>query len=1003
MQDRKEQSRAEVARLVERYQGFTTAQRRAYNEEETKKDFILPLFKALGWDVDQKEEVAAEVSASKGRVDYAFKLHGVPHLYVEAKGLGNDLTDPKWARQAITYAYHQGVTWAVLVSFSHLKVFNANIGATDAGARLLLNLPAGDLLGNFDRLWWLSKESVQGKTLEQEAETLGLLPHRTPVEKRLYGQLRDWRERLFNSIARYEHHLSPPEIDEVIQRLFNRLIFMRTCEDRGLETQELLSALHRYRDRQLPGNPPLLQELRRLFKYYDRYYDSDLFALHPVDTIHIDDPLLEEMLSGLHGVPGGLADYDFSLIDADILGAVYEQYLGHVAQEAIQRGKRAQQQLRLGLPGETTYEITSKRERRKEQGIYYTPLWVTDYIVRQTVGAFIEEHQKRPDAIYDLKILDLSCGSGSFLIRAYDRLLRWQADTTGIPLEQLTQEYRMPLLKNNIFGVDLDQQAIEIARLNLLLRALAERALLPSLADNVVRGNSLISGTPADLKGFFGDNWEEKRPFTWEQVFPKVMQEGGFDVVIGNPPYVRIQTQDRKEADYFRANYQSARGSFDLSVLFVEKGLGLLKPGGRLGFITSGKFLKSQYGDDLEVLIQENATVETIVDVSQQQVFADATTYPVVLVLQKTKRVANLTYRQLPAEAQVETLMAQDVEALPTISVPQDAIASGVWPPLAGTAKSLSEKMASCSTSLGNLSQNVFQGLITSADKVYHLKKVKESRIGVIQVHSEALQKDVEMESAVLKPLVSGKHVSRYAVAPVQTLLLFPYDVQDGKAQLIPASEFEARFPLVWEYLNQNRATLENRESGKMRHERWYAFGRTQSLGLHDYPKFTVPRLVHRLECAYDGEGKYYLDNVDVGGVLLKDNSRRNYLYVMGLLNSQLLDWQFQQISAPFRGGYRSANRQFLEPLPIRRIDFGNATDKALRDGLVALVERMLVLQERARPLRGTGLSEEQDVQREIERVDRQIDGVVYELYGLTEGERRLVEGENVTVSRSLL
>ncbi len=178
-----------------------------------------------------------------------------------------------------------------------------------------------------------------------------------------------------------------------------------------------------------------------------------------------------------------------------------------------------------------------------------------------------------------------------------------------------------------------------------------------------------------------------------------------------------------------------------------------------------------------------------------------------------------------------------------------------------------------------------------------------------------------------------------------------------------------------------------------MRHERWYAYVYPKNLALHDYPKLAVPRLVHRLECAYDGEGKLYLDNVDVGGVLLKESSRENYLYVMGLLNSCLLDWQFRQISAPFRGGYRSANWQFLEPLPIRRIDFSNASDKAMHDGLVVLIERMLELQRRVQPVRGTGLSEEQDLLREVERVDAEIDKLVYDLYGLTEAERRVVEG----------
>ena len=738
----------------------------------------------------------------------------------------------------------------------------------------------------------------------------------------------------------------------------------------------------------------MLQELRRIFRRYAESYDSDLFSPHRVDVQHFDEPILAEILAGLYGVPGGMADYDFSLIDADILGAVYEQYLGYVAQESKRRDQEIQRRMELGIPGEITYEITEKAQRRKEQGIYYTPLWVVDYIVRQTVGRFIEEHQKRPDAIHELKILDMACGSGSFLIRAYDELLKWQAQQAGMPIERLTQEYRTPLLLNNIYGVDLDPQAVEIARLNLLLRALAHRELLPSLADNVRRGNSLIYGTEEELRPYFGDAWADKRRFNWEEEFPAVMERGGFDVVIGNPPYVRIQSLDRREADYYRANHSTAFGSFDVSILFLERGIELLRPGGFLGFITSGRFLKAEYGKRLQGLLRAKVSVERIVDLSAHQVFAEATNYPVIILLRKEVRERALRYTALPTAILDATAVSPvEVGRLGYVETDQDALGKGVWPPPVGEDATLVRKLASCSDLLKVLTTNIFQGLITSADRVYHLQKTDQPSPEVYRVHSRTLDRAVEIEGTLLKPLLTGKEVHRYYLSDQPWLLLFPYFVKEGKVSLIPESDFRSRFPKAWEYLTLNRRGLEEREKGKMRNDRWYAFGRTQSMGLHDYPKLAIPHLVYRLECFYDNGGQYYLDNVDVGGVLLKDGSHRNYLYTMGLLNSRLLNWYFQKISIPFRGGYRSANRQFLEPLPIRRIDFSDATDKEMHGALVALVERMLALQERLKPLWGSGLSEEHDLLREVERVDADIDKLVYDLYGLTEAERRLVEG----------
>ena len=214
----------------------------------------------------------------------------------------------------------------------------------------------------------------------------------------------------------------------------------------------------------------------------------------------------------------------------------------------------------------------------------------------------------------------------------------------------------------------------------------------------------------------------------------------------------------------------------------------------------------------------------------------------------------------------------------------------------------------------------------------------------------------------------------------------------EGKAELITPEEFASRYPRCWDYLLQNKKTLEDREHGKMRHERWYAFGRTQNLTLHDLRKIAIPRLVKRLEAVYDGDGMFYLDNVDVKS--LKDTSNENYLYILALLNSQLLNYCFRQISVPFRGDFRSANRQFLEPLPIHRIDPANKADVEMRDRIVQLVERMLNLKKRIATKANAHDSEREDLEREAEHIDREIDLAVYNLYGLTEAERRLVETE---------
>lgn len=635
----KEQAKNQISELVSVFNQLTQKQISQYNEETTKKNFILPLFEKLGWEV-YTDEVGAEENVSGGRVDYAFKIGGVPRFYLEAKKLGTDIFDVNYAKQAITYAYNKGINWAILTNFKDILVFYA-LAETSNPSNARLHFTNTDFVTDFEKLWLLSKESIASGLLDKEAEKLGIVPTKRPptVEKKLFGQLRQWREALSKQLLLHDQTFNPKSqdinkslrnIDEVIQKLFNRFIFIRTCEDRKIESVNLRGMVHTWESQ--GRKKELVEELRETFTYYNNNYDSDLFEKHMVDEAYIESNTLQEILIGLYDVPGGLASYDFSVIDADVLGQVYEQYLGYTSVVYKQRAQQFQTKMDLGVLT-ATIELEAKKQKRKEQGIYYTPKWVVDYIIQQTVGKLLED--KNHGEILNLKILDPSCGSGSFLIRAYDELLNYHAKVKGKTVAQLDQWDRLPVLTNNIFGVDLDQQAVEIARLNLLLRALAKQAKLPILSDNIKRGNSLISGGDKELSPYFGDSWESKQPFNWEKEFKPVFGKGGFDVIVGNPPYIRIQNLPRADADYFRANYETAYGSFDIYVAFIEKAMQLLKPGGLLGVITSGKFLKAEYGKKLQELIARVSTVETILDLSEHQIFADATTYPMIITLKK--------------------------------------------------------------------------------------------------------------------------------------------------------------------------------------------------------------------------------------------------------------------------------------------------------------------------------------------------------------------------------
>jgi hypothetical protein len=286
---------------------------------------------------------------------------------------------------------------------------------------------------------------------------------------------------------------------------------------------------------------------------------------------------------------------------------------------------------------------------------------------------------------------------------------------------------------------------------------------------------------------------------------------------------------------------------------------------------------------------------------------------------------------------------------------------------------------------------DIFVGLQTSADDVFIMDLVEEKSKS-LRLKSKVLGAEFTLERDLLFPLVSGTDVSGYAALPERQFILFPYAVEDEKAELISFTEISKKYPKIAEYLFKNRKRLEDREKGSFKDSNWYRFGRSQNLGIQQRKKICVPRLVDELCAAYDESGTHFLDNVDVGGVTFKpDHKIQSLSYLLALLNSRLLRWYFPFVSAPFRGGWLSANRQFLSQLPFRPIDFANTADKARHDRMVELVEQMLAARKQ---LAGAQSDKDKDFYtNRCDGLDRQIDALVYDLYALTPAEIHIVEG----------
>jgi Eco57I restriction-modification methylase/TaqI-like C-terminal specificity domain len=560
---------------------------------------------------------------------------------------------------------------------------------------------------------------------------------------------------------------------------------------------------------------------------------------------------------------------------------------------------------------------------------------------------------------------------------------------------------RAEILKRNLFGVDIDPQAVEITMMSLYLKALdGERSqlppkqhLLPELKYNIICGNSLIGPEVYEQGALFGDADHDRiNAFDWNSDvagFGRIMEEGGFDCVIGNPPYVRIQHMKEwapVEVEFYKEHYKSAgSGNYDVYVVFVEKGLSVMQERGKLGFILPNKFMSARYGKQLRSLLSSGRHLAQILNFGHEQVFEGATNYTCLLFLEKS---GSRTLRFVKVDdLNAWRLTGKGIEG----AIPTAKVTAGEWNFTVGAAGDLFERLRKMRVKLSDIAARIFQGIIPGADKVYCLDLLNVNR-GVATCRSRALERDVRLELELLRGIVSGAEVTRYHLAETRMRVLYPYRAaEDRECELITPAAMADEFPHAFAYFKSTRRILDERDHGSAKGSTWYKYIRTQNIGLQPLPKLAVPRLVARLHCALDEKGAFCLDNVDVGGVMIDARTGLSPLYVLGLLNSRLLDFYFKRQSVPFRGNYFSANRQYIENLPIRTFDFNNPAHQALHDRMVNLAQHMLDLNKKKHS-ESFAPSEVQRLEREIATTDAKIDSLVCELYGVTDEERKIIE-----------
>lgn len=823
----------------------------------------------------------------------------------------------------------------------------------------------------FDRFlfWYLFQPSMllsdAGRTrLERLVERQGKIEKK--LEDDFYDDYRNYREALINYITVHK----PAEMTKsgavrLGQKLLDRFIFIMFAEDMGGRVGFPANALQeelkdRSRSKFLEPNGleiwELLKQIFRVMNDGGELGDADIHqfngGLFAPDSA-IDALTLPNRLFAIRGQgqnEAKLAEHKKTLLylaatynfakEGDAKNSIGLYTLGHIFEQSIVELEKLEADAddRLSLTDVT---------KRKRDGVYYTPEWAVRRIIEETIEPLFTKWKaearwandglptKEAAASYwerlqKIKVIDPACGSGAFLIvvlrylqREFELAADYALATKAISKRPSEAEITEMILVNNLFGVDINPASVEITRLSLWLHTAQANKPLSSLDSHIACGNSLIDSRFYDKRKLYDEEEKDRiNVFDWNGDFAT----GSFDAVIGNPPYVKLQNFVKVHADMAAwlvsnaSGYEStSTGNFDLYLPFIEKGLALLNGDGRMGYVAPNLWPTLEYGEGLRGLIHKGRHLEKWLDFRSFQVFEEATVYTAIQIFSKAPvDEIRLAFAGDGDISRVEWTDADHV-------LPYAAIALPLKPWLVAPApvRIMIERLGREGTPLGH-SENtnqIFQGIITSADHIYHLRRIGKGRYAYYPRLNGKKQAEVvvEIEDAIMKPLISGAEAKRFLEPQTDTYLLFPYRVLPDSATLLTANEMAAEFPKAWKYLQGCEKELRAREGNKFNDDRWYRMGRTQNLEKQEVPKLLVPRLVSNLGCFVDDKGKYYCYNVDVGGVVASQKS--DLWFLAGILNSPVTNVIFGWLTKPFRGDYKSANKQFIAPLPVPSVE----------------------------------------------------------------------------------
>ncbi|WP_425615271.1 N-6 DNA methylase [Anatilimnocola sp. NA78] len=791
------------------------------------------------------------------------------------------------------------------------------------------------------------------------------------LTKEYYVNYANMRQDAFEHLSRDNASCSRHEVLASTQKLLDRVLFIAFSEDRGLLPSHTIRKAYEHRD---PYHPrPVWENFRGLFQAIDRgnaalgihAYNGGLFAHDPIlDGFQVSDEVCGYFreLGEFDYRPPHVASGETKVIDVDILGHIFEQSITDL------------ERLRNELDGLTEPLGADKHKtRRKKEGAFYTPSFITRYIVEQALGGVLKDRFEQlraqeakaakgtaktaladplvyqldkltaparaalvkfweawQDELATIRLLDPACGSGAFLIEAFDQL-HATYERSNDRLAELRGHRTLfdldkRILENNLYGVDLNEEAIEICRLSLWIKTAERGKALTSLDHPIRVGNSVVA-----------DPAVHPRAFHWQEAFPEVFAQGGFDVVVGNPPYVRQEwLSDYKP--YLQANYQSFHGMADLYVYFYELGLNVLKPGGLLSFIVTNKWMKAGYGEPLRRLFAEKSWVESVIDFGHaKQIFADADVFPSIIVARKPTKAAKPTTARLcsiPREQLRVDDLSRQIEA-EGVELPLAQLGTESWQLEPAGVTQLMAKIRAAGIPLSDFARTKpSRGILTGLNEIFLIDNQTRNRL---------VQADANC-SNIIKPYVRGQDIDRWTSDYAGLWMIairssgdfqWPWSNEHDDSEAL----FAKTYPSVHSWMKPREADLRKRQD---KGRNWWELRACAYWNEFDKRKIVYQEIQFHPSYAIDLVGQY--GNNKTFFIASDDQ------YLLAVLNSPLMWWHNWRFLPHMKDEALSPVGFLMETLPIVE------PTKAIRQLVEKCVTRLLLLTDNMREMRRTVL-----------------------------------------------